>query len=149
MKSLLDTNVVSDAMRRRPDEVVARWMAEQDHSEVFLSVITILEIRKGLEIHPSVERRRALDAWLTNDLLVEFEWRLLPVSLAVAQVGGGLIAAGIRTGRTVAPLDGLIAATAIVHGLTVVTGNTRDFQGLGVEVVNPWLEGASGHRDVT
>lgn len=128
-------------MQLRPHPVVARWMAEQDTSETFLSVITVLEIRKGLEMHPSMERRRALESWLLNELLAEFQGRVLSVSLPVAQVGGRLIADGIRMGRPVPPLDGLIAATAIVHDLTVVTRNTRDFEGLGVEVFNPWLEG--------
>lgn len=138
MSYLLDTNVVSEPTRPRPDTLVQRWLAEADENVVFASVITLGELQFGLETLPRGRRYDSLEQWLERDFLVRFGTRLLPVTDAIAR-GWGVLAARARArGITLGTADGLLAATAQVHDFTLVTRDLRDFSGLGVRLLDPW-----------
>jgi predicted nucleic acid-binding protein len=138
VKFLLDTNVVSEGTKPRPNSGVMAWLAAADESHVFLSVITLAELRNGVERLPAGARRARLDAWLTQQLPTRFETRLLPVDAETADICGYITARARARGRTVEAMDALIAATAVQHDLTVVTRNVSDFEPLGARVINPW-----------
>lgn len=139
MSYLLDTNAVSEWVRPRPDPGIVRWLDEVDEDRTYLSVITLGELRKGVDRMADGRRRHRLDRWLTTDLVDRFGGRLLPVDAAIADEWGRALAAAENTGRAVAAIDALIAATAKVHGLQVVTRNVNHFRDTGVEVVSPWV----------
>ena len=139
MSYLLDTNAVSEWVRPRPDPGIVRWLDEVDEDRTYLSVITLGELRKGVDRLADGRRRGRLDQWLTNELPGRFSGRLLSVDAAVADKWGQLLARAENAGRTVAAVDALIAATANVHSLKVVTRNVGHFRDAGVEVVSPWL----------
>ena len=141
MNFLLDTNVVSEWVKPRPTPAIVKWLEVADEDRVFLSVITIAELRFGLEAMPAGARRELLERWLKDDVPVRFEGRVLDVSVFVAEAWGILMAQSRRSGATAGAMDGFIAATAMVHGLTIVTRNTRDFAALGIPLVNPWEAG--------
>lgn len=138
MKVLLDTNVLSEVARPRPDAGVIRFLHEADEDRLAVSAITIAEISRGVALLPDGRRRRELDAWLADDLLVRFGQRLLSVDAAVALTWGEMMGRMRAAGRALPVMDGFIAATAVVHELTLVTRNERDFAGLGLSVINPW-----------
>jgi len=138
---LLDTNVVSEWVRPRPDAGVVAWLAEADEDRVFISVVTLAELRYGIERMAIGQRRRRLDDWLSNELPLRFEGRILPVGAAVADAWGKLTALRETSGRPLAAVDAFIAATVEVHGLTLVTRNVSDFERTVREVVNPWTDG--------
>lgn len=138
MTYLLDTNTVSEWVRPRPDPGVVRWLAEVDEDRTYLSVITLGELRRGVERLPASRRREQLASWLDDQLPDRFEGRLLSVGAGVADAWGRLTARLEKHGRKVGVVDTLIAATAECHDLHVVTRNTADFEPTGVGVVNPW-----------
>jgi len=142
MSVLLDTNVVSELVARRPDAKVLRWMEQQDPETVFLSVITIGELQRGIQKLPEAARRKKLTNWLHGHLLVRFTDRILPLDLPVMMTWGDLVARVEATGRKLPAIDSLLAATVAHHGLALATRNTRDFKLAGVSVINPW-EGAA------
>jgi len=135
---LLDTNVVSEWTKPRPNAGVVEWLARVEEDEVFLSVVTVAEIRHGIERLPAGDRRRRLDEWLRNDLALRFEGRIIGVGGAIADEWGRMIARREVRGRPMSAMDALIAATAQVHDLTVVTRNAADFQASVKNVMNPW-----------
>ena len=136
---LLDTNVLSEFKRRgAPDPQVTSWLRATDPDLLWASVLSSGEIRKGIERLAPGRRRAVLEKWLDVDLDRWFEERLIPVSKAIADRWGMLTAAGLKKGSQLSSVDGLIAATASVHELTVVTRNVKDFESLGVAIVNPW-----------
>lgn len=135
---LLDTNVPSEFSRDRPEPRVAQWLRAQPSTILFLSVVTIGEIRKGLTVLPQGRRRAELEAWFHTDLLVWFRNRILPVTHSIAERWGVLEGQCQLKGTPLNTADGMIAATAAEHDFTVVTRNVRDFVGLGVTVFNPW-----------
>jgi len=142
---LVDTNVISELRKSsRCDAAVASWAATVDPTLQFLSVISVLELQIGVM---RVERRdaaagRLLRQWLDSQVLATFADRTLAIDTAVARVCAGLHVPDPRPER-----DALIAATALHHGLTLVTRNTRDFEGLGLAVLNPWDALATGPTD--
>jgi toxin FitB len=136
---LLDTNVVSEWVKPRPDANVVRWLAGVDEDRVRLSVITFAEIQQGIEDMAPGDRRDALRLWLEDELSTRFEGRVLSVDLAVAKAWGILIVSSKRAGINLNIMDAFIAATAQVHDLTLVTRNTRHFGKLGADLLNPWL----------
>jgi predicted nucleic acid-binding protein len=138
MNFLLDTNVVSEWTKVRPDSGVVEWLEQIDEDAVFLSVVTFAELRHGIERLPASKRRKQLDEWLRSDLPLRFEQRILPVDGAVADEWGRLVARHDALGRPIHAMDALIAATAQVHALTLVTRNTSDFEASVKSVVNPW-----------
>ena len=135
MNFLLDTNVVSDAMNARPNRKVVTWLGSQDFERLLISVLTIGEIRRGIEQMNVGQRQNNLRQWIDNDLLQKKRNQILPVTLAVAERWGQLSAAAKRT---LPQIDTLIAATAIHHNLILVTRNTRDFQFPGLEIFDPF-----------
>jgi predicted nucleic acid-binding protein len=135
---LLDTNVVSEWVKPTPAEPVVEWLAEVNEDEVFLSVISLAELRRGVELLDAGRRRDRLEKWLTRDLAERFEGRIFPVDLAVADAWGRITARATRAGRPVGSVDAFFAATAEAYGLTLATRNIRDFTALGVTLLNPW-----------
>lgn len=140
MNFLLDTNVVSEWTKQRPDAGVVAWLAEVDEDRVFISIVTLAELRYGVERLPAGARRERLDAWLTQDLPVRFEARMLPVDAGTANAWGKVMARGQAAGRPVGTMDAFIAATAEQHDLTLVTRNITDFEALKVRLVSPWRD---------
>ncbi len=135
---LLDTNVASEQSRPRPEPLVTQWLASQIPDAVFLSVVTIGELRKGIALLPQSKRRGELTEWFDGRLAPGFAGRILPVTQAIGDRWGVLTAMRQLAGIPLAAPDGLIAATALEHDLTLVTCNVDDFVGLGVPLLNPW-----------
>ena len=140
MSFLLDTNVVSEWVKPRPEPGVVAWLADVDEDRVFLSVITLGELRHGIEGLAAGRRRSRLDAWLRDELPLRFEGRVLPIDAAVADAWGTIVARRDRAGHPIGSLDALIAATAEVHALTLVTRNASDFRSSVKVVFDPWTE---------
>ena len=138
MRYLLDTNVISELVARQPNQAVLTWIEALDQTGVYLSVITIGEIHRGIERLPESAKRDRLRAWLTDDLLVKFGDRIVPIDVGVMMSWGSLVARLISEGRPLSAMDSLIAAQAIHHGYSLVTRNESDFRGTGVTVMNPW-----------
>jgi toxin FitB len=138
MKYLLDTNVISEPMKTRPNSGVLAWLADVDEDTVSLSVVTITELRYGVERLATGRRRDLLDTWLRKDLAARFAGRILPVDLLIADACGRLVARSESMGHPIEPRDAFIAATAEVHGLTLVTRNASDFEPTVKYIVTPW-----------
>jgi len=124
--------------RGGPDAGVKRWLEITDRQSQHVSVITLAEIQKGIELLAEGKRRVQLEQWLKQDLEDWFSGRILPVDRQVAGRWALLAAQGARTGRHLPTVDSLIAATALAYDLTIVTRNTRDFEGIGATIFNPW-----------
>lgn len=140
---LIDTNVLSEYNRTGgPDPGVRLWLETTDRQTQHVSIITLAEIQKGIELLDQGKRRAQLEQWLTQDLEAWFSGRILPVDRQVAMRWASLVAQGSRTGRPLPTVDSLIAATALVYGLTIVTRNTKDFEGIGASTINPWGAGS-------
>lgn len=135
MSYLLDTDVLSELCRKKPDAAVVTWFSDRPASTLYLSVLTLGELRRGVEAVKDRKRRMVLIDWLEAELPRFFAGRILDVDLHVAERWGRLLAGA---GRPLPAIDSLLAATAAQHGLSMVTRNGRDFVGLGVDVVNPW-----------
>ena len=138
MRLLLDTNVLSEVTKPRPDESVLKWLHGLDEDRTFISIVSIAEIRRGVALMDSGRKRDALGEWLEHDLPQRFENRIIPVEGPVALAWGDLMALAKRSGRGLASMDGLIAATAVAHQLTIATHNTKDFEGFGIDIIDPW-----------
>ena len=135
MSYLLHTNVVSETIRRNPNKAVISWLDQIPGEALFVSVLTLGEIRKGIESLIDRKRREKLRLWLDHELSGWFEGRVLRIDLAVADRWGRLLA---EIGRPVPTIDSLLAATALHHDLRLVTRNAKDFYYPGLEVINPW-----------
>lgn len=131
----MDTNVLSELRRNAPNPAVLQWFTNRPASTLYLSVLTLGEIRKGVEAISEVDRRQLLVDWLETELSAFFIGRILSVDVAVADRWGRLVAAA---GRPLPAIDSLLAATALAHDLVLVTRNTKDFESLGVSLINPW-----------
>lgn len=138
MNFLLDTNVLSEVRRPSPDVNVLRWLDVLDEDRAFLSVVTIAELKRGVSLMDTGLRRDALAAWISNELPNRFVTRIVPINAQIAEQWGELMAVTRRQGIALSIMDGFLAATALVHGLVVVTRNTKDFSPVGVPVFNPW-----------
>ena len=137
---LLDTNVLSEFSRiGEPNEQVDRWLKSTPEASLFASVLTFAEIRRGIELLPNGKRRTQLQQW-REELLTSFETRLVPVTRTIGNRWAVLAAEAQRRGTPLANIDGLIAATALEHDLTLVTRNVKDFAGLNVRIYDPWAE---------
>ncbi len=135
MGSLLDTDVISQRVKAAPDARVLRWLSRIEEAEMFLSVISLLEIRKGVESMPHGRKRQNLDTWLKIDLRRSFPGRILSVDDQIAEEAGLILSSRKQAGAEPQIADALIAATAKVHGLKVATLNRKHFERLGVELV--------------
>jgi len=136
---LLDTNVISELVRPKPEPKVTAWIDATDESLLYLSVLTMGEIRKGIASLRDPSRRVALEAWLDSDLVIRFAHRILPIDQPVADRWGRITAQVAAAKSSLPVIDGLLAATAIHHNLTLVTRNTKDVVPAGVPVFNPWV----------
>jgi toxin FitB len=135
MSYLLDTNVISEPFKARPEPRVLDWLTATPKELQFVSVLSLGELRRGLETMPLGTRRERIRSWLERDLAAWYGPRLLPVTAAIAQRWGRLAAQARRSSPR---FDSLLAATAFQHDLRVVTRNVRDFQFPGLEIINPW-----------
>ncbi len=137
---VLDTNVVSEPLRRAPEPRVAKWIDAQPLETLYLSAITVAELRFGVTSLPAGRRRDRLHEDLEHQVLPLFSGRILPFDLAVSQAYADLMATARRAGAVVAVADGYIAATAAFNGMTVATRDTKPFQAAGLRVIDPWKE---------
>jgi predicted nucleic acid-binding protein len=136
---LLDTNLPSELIRPRPEPRVQTWLAAQDLDTLFISSVSFGELRKGIALRSPGTRRAELEAWIETDLSILFSGgRILSVTRPIAERWGVLEAQRQLAGRPLNVPDGQIAATALEHGLTLVTRNVKDFDRLGITIFNPW-----------
>ncbi|MEX2745978.1 PIN domain-containing protein [Rhizobium mongolense] len=131
---------MSEVTKPRPEGRVLEWLAGLDEDHSFISVVSMAEIRRGVALMDTGPKRDALTELLARDLPQRFEHRVIPVDDRVALAWGDLMGLAKRSGRGLASMDGLIAATAIAHDLALATRNTIDFEGLGIELTDPWVE---------
>jgi tRNA(fMet)-specific endonuclease VapC len=139
MRYLLDTCVISELVTKQPNRNVVEWIDSVDPNEVFLSVITIGEITKGIEKLQSSIRKQELNDWLESELLVRFQENLIELDVSILIQWGKLNARLETTGKKMPAIDSLIAASALELGLLLITRNVSDFEGAGIEVLNPWI----------
>ncbi len=136
---LLDTNVISELTKVRPEAKVISWFQATNEELLYLSVMTIGEIRKGIDSLPRSNKRALLESWFAcNDLVLRFARRILDVNLDIAEHWALISAQAKIAGAQLAVVDGLMAATALHHNLTLVTRNTKDVQVTGINTLNPW-----------
>jgi predicted nucleic acid-binding protein len=138
MSYLIDTCCISELVKMKPNPNVVKWFAVQDELSMYLSVITFGELRKGIEKLPDSKKKKELNRWVKEDLNQRFKNRVLNITIEEVNKWGEILAATKKGGKPLSAIDSLIAATALVHDLSVVTRNTQDMEGSGVEVINPW-----------
>lgn len=138
MSYLLDTNVVSEWTKLHPDPAMVAWLAAIDEDQLNLSAVTIAELRFGIALLVPSERQRRLDRWFQEELLARFAGRVLPIDGDTALSWGDVRAERQRAGQPISAMDAMIAATARVYGLTLVTRNVADFSGTLAAIINPW-----------
>lgn len=135
MKFLLDTNILSETIKKKPHPSVVNWLESLSNNDIFISVLSLGEIRKGIEKLPEGEKKQKILLWLNQDLSIWFQDRILPIDNKVANKWGFISA------HTLAPapsIDSLIAATALTYNLILATRNVKDFNFSNLEVFNPW-----------
>jgi toxin FitB len=135
---LLDTNIISELTKTRPEPKVISWIQATSEELLYLSVLAIGEVRKGIDSLPASNRRSLLESWLANDLVLRFSGRILEVNLDVAERWGTISAQAKIAGTPLAVIDGLMAATTLHHNLTLVTRNVKDLRVSGIKMLNPW-----------
>jgi toxin FitB len=137
---LLDTSVISELVKAAPDDRVIEWLKRNDEASLYLSVLTIGEIEKGIAKLPESSRREKLETWVRRDLADRFRERLLAIDATVAATWGRLAGEAEARGEPLPVIDGLIAATSLAHDLTVATRNVGDFERCGARCFNPWMQ---------
>jgi len=135
---LLDTNCISELVRSKPEPRVLEWMEAADESLLYLSVLTLGEIRKGVAALPQSKRQTRLEMWLEVDLQARFSGRILSVDAPIADRWGLMAAEAKRKGRALSAIGGLLASTALHHNLTIVSRNISDFANTQIPTLNPW-----------
>ncbi len=138
MSYLLDTSVLSELVKKNPHRQVVNWVDEQEESTLFLSVLTVGELEKGIAKLPASARRTNLISWVRRELAGRFGGRLLPIDVRVAERWGAMAGESEKRGKPLPVVDSLLAATALVHDLQIVTRNVADFEPCGVVCVNLW-----------
>ena len=144
MNFLLDTCLISELVKKAPESRVLAWLDRQEETSLYLSVLTFGELHKGIGKLPVSPRRDKLQRWVDNDLAERFAGRILPLDLTVSCTWGDLQGMAERGGTRLPVMDSLLAATALVHGLTVATRNTVDLVRCQAMVFNPWEDQESG-----
>jgi toxin FitB len=138
VRYLVDTCIISELVRKRPHKGVVAWVRRQDEPALFLSVLTFGEIEKGIAKLEDGARKEQLRNWVDHDLRRRFGGRVLPFDYEAACRWGRISGAAERAGSRIPVVDGMLAATALIHGLTLVTRNATDVAPCGVPVLNPW-----------
>ena len=138
MKYLLDTCLISELVKKEPNPAVIVWLDKQDERKLFLSVLNLGELRKGISKLPDGTKKNELQAWVDQDLVERFSGRILELNLDTSLRWGQFQGEAERLGEKLPVMDSLIAATAVAHGLVVVTRNTRDLERCGAPLFNPW-----------
>ena len=138
MAFLLDTNVISETVRPRPDRTVLHWIEAQTPSDLFLAAQTIGELVRGARKVREQARRERFERWIEQDLARQFDGRILPFDASAVAVWGRLMADGDRAGHRPSAADAQIAAAAIQHDLTLVTRNVKDFRSFDIQLLDPW-----------
>jgi predicted nucleic acid-binding protein len=144
MRWLLDTCVISELVTGKPDERVVEWIDTVESEQVYLTVITVGEIRKGIEKLPDSKKKRRLHTWLAEDLFLRFQGRIVPIDVDIILACGALTGKLEKEGKKMGAIDALIAATALSREFVLVTRNSKDFVNTGVGIFNPW-ERETGH----
>jgi len=139
VKYLLDTCLISELVKKEPNSAVVSWLEEQDEQCLFLSVLTLGELQKGISKLPVGARKDELQAWAEHDLVERFSGRIIDLDLETALLWGNLQGESELQGERLPVMDSLIAATATAHGLVVVTRNIKDMERCRAKVCNPWL----------
>lgn len=139
MKYLLDTCVICEIIKPRPDENVISWLQSQNEDDLFLSVLTFGEIEKGIEKTADDARKKRLQLWVAEDLRKHFEGRIISIDLGVAVKWGEIQGVAELSGKPMPSIDGLIAVSGFVRDCVVVTRNTSDMAQSRAELFNPWL----------
>ena len=139
MNYLFDINVLSELTAKNPNASVVAWVENIDQENIFLSVVAIGELKKGIEKLPGSRKKKDLISWLENDLLIRFGERIIPLDLPVMLVWGTMVAELEKAGTPLPAIDSLLAASASQRGLTLVTRNTKDFEPAGIPFINPWI----------
>jgi toxin FitB len=140
LKYLLDTCVISEMLVPKPNQNVVDWVSAQDEECLFLSVLTLGEIQKGISKLSESKKKKTLGMWLQTDLLERFSGRIVPIDDRVALNWGAIQASAEQIGSIIPSIDGLIAVTGVTHNMTVVTRNVSDMEPSGALLFNPWLE---------
>ena len=138
MKYLLDTCVISELARLKPNKKVAGWIANENESNLYVSILTFGELNKGVEKLPQSRKKDELHTWIENDLKERFWNRIINIDLNVAMVWGKIQGIAEKRGKPMSAIDSLIAATGLTYKLTVVTRNVMDMEQSGVGLFNPW-----------
>ena len=138
MNFLLDTCVLSEFVRKAPSKKVIEWLSSKNNESLYISVITIGEIQKGISRLPTSKKRLMLQKWLDNDLANKFEHRMLEISKEIMDKWGRILGQAETKGKKLPVIDSMIAATAIHHGMTVATRNVSDLELCGAVVRDPW-----------
>lgn len=139
MKYLLDTCVISELIKKKPNPNLVQWTSNIEESKLFISVLTIGELHKGIEKLPLGNKKTTLHKWVTYDLKKRFENRIIDFDIQIAATWGKIQAQSELLGRTLPLIDGLIAATGLCYDLVVVTRNTKDMEVSGAALFNPWI----------
>jgi len=138
VKYLLDTCLISELVKKEPNPAVVNWLDERDEQALFLSVLTLGELQKGISKLPAGARKDELQAWIEHDLVERFSGRIIEVDLETALIWGKMQGESAQKGEILPVMDSLIAAAAAAHGLSVVTRNVKDIERCGIRVCNPW-----------
>lgn len=138
MKYLLDTCLISELVKKEPNPAVVKWLDDQEEQTLFLSVMNLGELQKGISKLPDGAKKDELQAWITLDLAERFAGRIIDIDLETSLCWGKLQGSAEQAGEKLPVMDSLTAATAMVHRLTVVTRNAKDMERCGVDVCNPW-----------
>ena len=136
MRTVLDTDVISQLSKRPPNPDVARWVLEQDEGDLFLSAITVYEVRFGIETAASPKERARLDLWIDNELSYRFDGRVLPIDENVANATGQIMARSKREGWNMKHMDAFIGASAMVYDMSLATLNRKDFKRLPIDLID-------------
>ena len=139
MTYLLDTCLISELVAKQPNQRVVNWLDAQTSETLYLSVITIGEVAKGINKLPVSQRKNSLQIWLTQTLPTRFAGRILGIEITTMLLWGELVGRLEQQGRSLPVMDSLIAAIALQNSLSLVTRNENDFAETGVEIVNPWF----------
>jgi toxin FitB len=140
MNYLLDTCLISELAKSKPDEKVVDWVLSENETSFYVSVLTFGELHKGVEKLPDSKKKEELQVWIEDELKNRFQNRIIGIDMRVSILWGKIQCFAEKKGKPMPAIDSLIAATGIAYELTVVTRNVTDMEQSGVKLLNPWLE---------